>query len=548
MYSEVEDAIHENLEEAVLLGVGTETTWATPSLHSFAGVGINTHNYGVYAVYGGNNYSEVYASESSMKNIPLVVVTSREAAANQKYSFYFDWDNDSENTGTITITDLRPKAPLTAPHTITITKGGEYAFELGAEDAFVAGSNCVIADRFVINYEAAKLDGLFGWGNYIDLIPQGNGTCKATVNFAHEGYYNFKVVEGANWYGNDTKIKRDYLSEANIVNNENITLWVDAKGDYTFTWNYASNTITLEYPALPTVQMKGSWDSWADFVDFTPAADGLTASANLHLDPADWYNFQMIIADEWRGFTWVDDNSNFTRTNNSHDWINAGTSADMNLHADVAGDYTFTWTYVENKLTITFPAVAPALSVTTNSNGFLSFASTEDVEFLGGLKAYRGQYNAGTNELTLYEIGTKVPANTGVILWNSNGTAETFNYTTGADVSGVTVGTNNFVGVTTAADPAGIRAAGKEIYCLNGNALKQYVGTDDIPAGKAYLPISVGGGSNNAPKHITMRFNNTTAVDNLDVEAGNVEKFIENGQIFIRRGNEVFNMQGQIVK
>ena len=418
---------------------------------------------------------------------------------------------------------------------------------------FTAAASSTIEDRFEIGIPAPTVQLYNEWDNNwttpLNFTDNYDGTVSASKTFTGNGYCPFKIVEDGNWLGNGDAFKRDYTSATGINNNDaNMTLWVDVPGEYTFTWNYETNALSITMPALPTVQMKGSWDSWADFVDFTPAADGLTASANLHLDPADWYNFQMIIADEWRGFTWVDDNSNFTRTNNSHDWINAGTSADMNLHADVAGDYTFTWTYVENKLTITFPAVAPANTVTTNSNGFLSFASTEDVEFLGGLKAYRGQYNAGTNELTLYEIGTKVPANTGVILWNSNGTAETFNYTTGADVSGVTVGTNNFVGVTTAADPAGIRAAGKEIYCLNGNALKQYVGTDDIPAGKAYLPISVGGGSNNAPKHITMRFNNTTAVDNLDVEAGNVEKFIENGQIYIRRGNEVFNMQGQIVK
>lgn len=279
----------------------------------------------------------------------------------------------------------------------------------------------------------------------------------------------------------------------------------------------------------------------------TIAANGETATGTITFPAGkvgEWYNFKVLGR---TGSNWYSNAAEFTSTNNSQ--VVSGTeTGNMYFEIAQAGDYTFTWTFATNTLEITFPAVAPALSVTTNANGFLSFASTEDVEFQGGLKAYRGQYNAGTNELTLYEIGTKVPANTGVILWNSNGTAETFNYTTGADVSGVTVGTNNFVGVTTAADPAGIRAAGKEIYCLNGNALKQYVGTEEIPAGKAYLPISVGGGSNNAPKHITMRFNNTTAVDNLDVEAGNVEKFIENGQIYIRRGNEVFNMQGQIVK
>ncbi|MBR3407364.1 MAG: hypothetical protein IKG86_00815 [Paludibacteraceae bacterium] len=332
-----------------------------------------------------------------------------------------------------------------------------------------------------------------------------------------------------------------------------MTLINSTTPDYSFT--AASGQIEVnDRFVINTVAIVGTnnepyeywWETEYNSV-LTIAANGETATGTITFPAGKvgaWYNFKVLGR---TGSNWYSNAAEFTSTNNSQ--VVSGTeTGNMYFEIAQAGDYTFTWTFATNTLEITFPAVAPANTVTTNSNGFLSFASTEDVEFLGGLKAYRGQYNAGTNELTLYEIGTKVPANTGVILWNSNGTAETFNYTTGADVSGVTVGTNNFVGVTTAADPAGIRAAGKEIYCLNGNALKQYVGTDDIPAGKAYLPISVGGGSNNAPKHITMRFNNTTAVDNLDVEAGNVEKFIENGQIYIRRGNEVFNMQGQIVK
>ena len=536
MYSEVEDAIHENLEEALLIGVGTESTWATPSLHSFAGVGINTHNYGVYAVYGGNNYSEVYASESSMKNIPLVVVTSREAAANQKYSFFFDWDNDSENTGTVTITDLRPKAPLTAPHTITLTKEGEYAFELGEEDAFVAGSNCVIADRFVINYEAAKLDGLFGWGNYIDLIPQGNGTCKATVNFAHEGYYNFKVVEGANWYGNDTKIKRDYLSEANIVNNENITLWVDAKGDYTFTWNYASNTITLEYPALPTVQMKGSWDSWADFVDFTPAADGLTASANLHLDPADWYQFKVALnGTDWRSFEYVDDaTSPFTRTNNEHNWINADHTDNMTINADQAGDYTFTWTYVENKLTITFPVVA-VTSVTTNDYGWATFSYGQDLVPVNATAQtlYKGAING--EYLDLDEVDY-VKAGEGVLVYGTPNTI--YNFAAGS-------GSASFTGNALKAT-ATYETSMQNVYVLKGNAFLEYVGTNALAANKAYIKLP--GGQNNSPARISMRFNEPQGVENAEAESVKAEKFVENGQVYIRRGNEVYNLQGQIVK
>jgi hypothetical protein len=198
------------------------------------------------------------------------------------------------------------------------------------------------------------------------------------------------------------------------------------------------------------------------------------------------------------------------------------------------------YSVIANRFFINYNAAA-LHSVTTNAYGFCSFASSEDVEFLGGLKAYKGLYEAGTNELTLVEVGTKVPANTGVILWNSNEAAETFYYNVGVDAGAADVTGNDFVGVVAATDPAGISA---DIYCLHGNELQKYVGTDEIPAGKAYLPIASGSA---APHRIVMRFNDAQGIEDIAAE-GKAVKFVENGQILIRRGNEVFNLQGQIVK
>lgn len=214
---------------------------------------------------------------------------------------------------------------------------------------------------------------------------------------------------------------------------------------------------------------------------------------------------------------------------------------------DPSESHTFTATKGHNEIKDRFIInyVAPALSVTTNDYGFCSFASSENVEFLGGLKAYKGIFNPATFELELVEVGTKVPAGVGVILWNSNQAAETFYYNNvGVDASAVDMSGNNFVGAVAATPVAGISA--DAIYCLHGNELMKYVGTEDIPAGKAYLPVTVSG-QNSAPKHIVMRFNNTTAVDNVEAGAEAV-KFVEDGQILIRRGNEVYNLQGQIVK
>ena len=236
-------------------------------------------------------------------------------------------------------------------------------------------------------------------------------------------------------------------------------------------------------------------------------------------------------------------------TGTETDIINGGSYAFSISSDPTSPNYTpgyaeGTYSTIANRFFINYNPSA-LHSVTTNSYGFCSFASSENVEFLGGLKAYKGDFNPATYELTLTEVGTKVPAGTGVILWNSAETAETFYYNVGVDASAADVTGNDFVGAVTAKPVAEISA--DAIYCLHGNQLMKYVGTDDIPAGKAYLPITVSG-LNPAPKHISMRFNGTTAVDNVEAESIKAEKFVEDGQVYIRRGNEVYNLQGQIVK
>ena len=181
-------------------------------------------------------------------------------------------------------------------------------------------------------------------------------------------------------------------------------------------------------------------------------------------------------------------------------------------------------------------------TITTNAYGFCSFASAEAVTLPVGLKAYKGAYEASDNSLTLTYIGQVVPANEGVILWTPEEISKEFAYTIGGTAPAVSG--NDFVGVVAATDPAGISG---DIYCLHGNELMKYVGTEDIPAGKAYLPVSA---SSSAPQRIRMVFHQeeeTTAVSNVEATVKAV-KFVENGQIYIRRGNEVFNLQGQIVK
>lgn len=182
-------------------------------------------------------------------------------------------------------------------------------------------------------------------------------------------------------------------------------------------------------------------------------------------------------------------------------------------------------------------------TVTTNDYGFCSFASASAVTLPAGLKAYKGAFEISDYSIALSYIGQVVPANEGVILWTPEEISKEFAYVVGG--SAPAVSGNSFVGAVVAKPVDEIVAAA--IYCLHGNELMKYVGTEDIPAGKAYLPVSA---SSSAPQRIRMVFHETEqteAVSNVEATVKAV-KFVENGQIYIRRGNEVFNLQGQIVK
>ena len=205
-------------------------------------------------------------------------------------------------------------------------------------------------------------------------------------------------------------------------------------------------------------------------------------------------------------------------------------SSDKYVFAAAAGDHP-------NRFMIVEP-----VKVTTNEDGWASFANKVALAPLGGLAAYYAEYDAANTAVDLHET-EMIPAAEGVFLYG-NALTE---YTLTPNVTGLSasVEQNDLVGCVAYTDVTSVSEA---IYCIRNvggeSALYRYIGAN-IPAGKAYLPVSVG--PYPAPKRITMRFNGTTAIDNVEVEA-QTEKFVENGQIYIRRGNEVFNLQGQIVK
>ena len=184
---------------------------------------------------------------------------------------------------------------------------------------------------------------------------------------------------------------------------------------------------------------------------------------------------------------------------------------------------------------------------TLNDFGLATFSSPNyKVKLPDGLTAWivtGGLNGAGNLELSQLAAGAVLPVDAGLIL---SGTANTsYNLYTSTE-GAASVAENKL-------EPATAWAASykSNAYILHGNELWIYEG-DDFKPGKAFLPADAITIPSAAPKRIRMIFNQTetpTAVENVETQNVKAVKFVgEDGQLYIRRGEAVYTVQGQVVK
>lgn len=179
------------------------------------------------------------------------------------------------------------------------------------------------------------VDGLYKWEKTGLTLPSGE--------------LKFKVCEDHDWAV--AYPAQDYV--LNIAESGVYTL--------TITYNPEGNVVngvaqkTGDAVVIPTVAMHGNFggSNWADTENFAIAEGNETASLTLNLAAGD-YEFGMRIGGSGN---WTANGAAFTRENNSA-VIVAG-QGNITLDADAAGEYTFTWTYETNTLTITYPEFVP---------------------------------------------------------------------------------------------------------------------------------------------------------------------------------------------
>jgi hypothetical protein len=310
---------------------------------------------------------------------------------------------------------------------------------------------------------------------------------------------------------------------------------------------------------IPTVAMHGNFagpSDWKDTENFTLAADELTATLVMTLAVRDNYEFGMRIGGAGN---WTSNGVQFTRENNSAEVV-AG-SGNLKLVADVAGEYTFTWTYATNTLAITFPAKEEPQPVATWDE--IVFTEVAAAGTLDGA-VFASATNAAFT-LTLVDGDGKLVVDANEATYGT--VEENATYTHRLKIGGKTSDKRSM----TLAIPADgkLRVAARSssssdetrtLVIKQGDVelYNQVVKDADKVDGRypyAYADVKKGTVTIELPVNALNFYafgfqavaGPTVGFENIEATEKAV-KFIENGQIFILRDGAVFNLMGARVK
>ena len=153
-------------------------------------------------------------------------------------------------------------------------------------------------------------------------------------------------------------------------------------------------------PTLPQVSIAGDMNSWdANANIFTPAADEQTASVTMHLETnaSEGYAFKVVVDGNWLCYPRNDlgEPFTFTRTNNSVKVPNYnGNENDIFwIYVDTIGDYTFTWTYADSTLTVSYPTQEPT-PIVINAWDEITFS---EIVYATDMPSYTSFANEGSD-------------------------------------------------------------------------------------------------------------------------------------------------------
>lgn len=211
-------------------------------------------------------------------------------------------------------------------------------------------------------------------------------------------------------------------------------------------------------------------------------------------------------------------------------------------------DNVYLWQPVAN--------TTPVMSGDAETGGWATFSCAEKVAVPAGVTAYKAVYEKTATEevMNLTDIGNVIPAGEGVILKGAAGTAYAFSVTT---EDAPTITDNALVGCPVRTDITSV-LVDNDVFCLRYSELYSLTGFflytgQYVPAGKAYLalPKATPGAGSTTDRRLRFVINDsqvTTAITGAEAENAKITKFVENGQLFIRRGDTIYTIQGTRVK
>lgn len=165
--------------------------------------------------------------------------------------------------------------------------------------------------------------------------------------------------------------------------------------DVTFTFNSTTTKVgaTLDKVGDVTivnpVYLKGSWDDWTSAL-LVPQGDYNDKVVTwLPLTAGD-YTFKML---DKNGNSYGDGEV-FSRDDASHLKMTLGEGEELVLHADVDGDYIFTYVFESQRLFITYPTIVPETKIAALGGKFTINSAGDTVQFARGNLLYNFGENA----------------------------------------------------------------------------------------------------------------------------------------------------------
>lgn len=408
------------------------------------------------------------------------------------------------------------------------------------------------------------------------------------------GTHRLKVVTLENaWKGYTDLTEANKAAEIFTDQSGNICFVLAAEGDVVVT--YTNELYKVEGAFIPApVQLIGigGWDAETYAIALTPAEDHLTASVTLNLD--EWYyEFKMIVAGAWLGKENAEGLYGLHREWTSVDGLTyEGGNIKLTMDAQdiVPGSYTFTWEYATGKLTVTFPTPAPTgITWELNGGAVLPKGCDTNEELWEAFKPdYNAFYSVTRADQPIANVATFITDAIGSSSMMKSETAgwkwlgdyviyvcghqgeDSWDLTAGSEAQWRWVLDSFFNKRDRTTWPMGsshaiFTEAGKEEHWLAAYAemvLPESVSAEyTLPA--AYKEgVEFGGWFDNAEFNgealtvIPANYAGTlyakwvSPSTNIENTAAAVKaiKVIENGQMIIIRGNEKFNVQGQVIR